>query len=145
MTKEPLCLMCTTDTETLIHMLFYCPHASCFWKASPLELNPSLIRGDNFQDLWQSILNILEAGAVEDELWSWLAIGLWQLWKIRNKKVFRDEETTIETTVEIFSERCLEWSKVMSIVRPLHGHLPAAGTLCSLSSAAIPDLPPAAT
>ncbi|KAK9119326.1 hypothetical protein Scep_017419 [Stephania cephalantha] len=79
--NKSLCPMCLDDQETLIHLLFLCTHVSRFWLASPLGLDTSRIQGNTFKDIWTYIVKVIEERAVDEGLWTWFTMGLWQLWK----------------------------------------------------------------
>ncbi|KAK9132484.1 hypothetical protein Scep_012012 [Stephania cephalantha] len=80
-----------------------------FWKGSPLGMDTSQLKGCAFWDLWLYIIKMLENSVVEEGIWTWFAMGLWQLWKRRYKFVFHCILTPLEDTLNLTSARCLEW------------------------------------
>ncbi|KAK9147821.1 hypothetical protein Scep_006578 [Stephania cephalantha] len=59
------------------------------------------------------IIMVFEDRVVDEGLWTWLVMGLWQLWKRRNKFVFQGILDSVEHTINVTAERCLEWQRLI--------------------------------
>ncbi|GLT26664.1 hypothetical protein SLA2020_017140 [Shorea laevis] len=85
--NEVLCPNCRTADETLMHLLFYCPHVEPIWFGSALGLDPRQLGVVNFVEWWRYINNFAKqihlCFMVEH-----CAIICWHVWKAGNEKYY---------------------------------------------------------
>jgi hypothetical protein len=97
---DNLCVMCNTGSEEDIeHLFFQCPFANQCWAAigftwdNSLPLMERLARPRQDHDL-----QFFTEAAL---------IGAWELWKIRNDKVFQRHDPTLSSWLANFKSQCI--------------------------------------
>ncbi|XP_057426132.1 uncharacterized protein LOC130719529 [Lotus japonicus] len=93
MDVDPLCPLCANDEETVFH-LFVSPVAQNIWFGSPLSL-----RVHGFISMEDFLADFFQA-ADDDALALWQD-GVYALWEMRNRVVFRDGEIHVPVAVVI--------------------------------------------
>jgi hypothetical protein len=94
------CVLCDSGApETIDHLFFTCPFAQACWASiqlnwdDSLQLPDRLIRGKETHQL----PFVMEAAA----------IAAWELWKLRNDKVFQRRDPTLVLWLANFKSQCL--------------------------------------
>ncbi|RXH71129.1 hypothetical protein DVH24_015751 [Malus domestica] len=85
-----VCPHCGDAEEREEHVFFHYQYARVFWFGSSIQLDSSLIPGDNFIEVWKWIANKYEEEQDQDKLMWWVVCGLWRLWKCRNRQFNND-------------------------------------------------------
>ncbi|GLU13484.1 hypothetical protein SLE2022_301180 [Rubroshorea leprosula] len=86
-TQEITCPNCHMADETLIHLLFYCPHVEPIWFGSTLGLNPRQLRVNCFSEWWRYINGTAKQMGIPSMV-EQCAIICWHIWKARNEQYF---------------------------------------------------------
>ncbi|GKV39936.1 hypothetical protein SLEP1_g47630 [Rubroshorea leprosula] len=73
--------------ETLMHLLFYCPHVEPIWFGSTLGLNPRQLRVNCFSEWWKYINGTAKQMGIPSMV-EHCAIICWHIWKARNEQYF---------------------------------------------------------
>jgi hypothetical protein len=80
--SDPLCPVCQSDSETVTHALWACPHARNVWALIPGRIQKLQVATVEFFLLTQNLTQSLNRQ--ELELW---AVTCWSIWNARNKFV----------------------------------------------------------
>lgn len=102
--------------ETQVHLFFKCEFASVFWFPSPLQLDVTMVAGEDFISIWQHVVKTLTSSKLGDEVRQWFVFGLWRLRKCRNLTVF--EDASIFCRLTLLSTMLLRKSVLCSLAGP---------------------------
>jgi len=94
------CVMCNTGSEEDIdHLFFHCPFASQCWAAIDFTWDTSLSLPERFARASQDhdLQFFTEASL----------IGAWELWKLRNDKVFQRHDPTLSRWLANLKNQCI--------------------------------------
>ncbi|KAL4332119.1 hypothetical protein GQ457_07G022500 [Hibiscus cannabinus] len=80
-------LRCGENSESLEHILFFCPFAQAVWKASRISYCPDRIGFPGFSSWWFKLCKLAFKGNFGDGL-NLLAYLCWHIWKARNAFTF---------------------------------------------------------
>ncbi|XP_021722108.1 uncharacterized protein LOC110689646 [Chenopodium quinoa] len=80
MNIDPICPMCGSENETILHMLALCPEAKRIWYLSPLRLEVEKYEGVGFGE-WCGSIRVLHK---DPHWWNILFAILWGIWLRRN-------------------------------------------------------------
>ena len=95
--QERFCPMCSSQAEeTVLHLLFACNFARRCWSI----LNIDWPNGNSIEDL---ILQYMRTTALPSFL-EICTIAMWELWKIRNRKVFDNEYASVRRWIHQFKD-----------------------------------------
>jgi len=101
--QDATCQVCNASEETPDHIIGGCAIAVSFWKR--LNLNSMVgIQHQNLPSVTPS------PGILVDEFPAFLALACWEIWKLRNAKVFRQENVS---AVQLLS-RCKSAAQLWS-------------------------------
>jgi hypothetical protein len=94
------CIMCNTgEQETIVHLFFECPFAISCW--AKLGIN-----WDTNQHLFDRLIETRSTQNVPC-LTEAILTAAWELWKVRNDKVFQRHEPTLQRWIANFKSQCL--------------------------------------
>jgi len=99
---NPCCEICQQEEETTQHILSACPLASQLWQS--LQMTPPLQNLANIQN-WVPPPSIPTDGSS-----TFIALCCWQLWKARNEKVFRNQNTSLSQLLQSCISLAAQWS-----------------------------------
>ncbi|KAL2902408.1 hypothetical protein RDABS01_027490 [Bienertia sinuspersici] len=93
LTDDLSCSLCGQQVETCIHTLRDCEHARNVWNTlCSIDRKQAFFREENLQQ-W-IIQNLDSDNPLNSELWSMtFSLTLWWIWKWRNQRIFRVEES----------------------------------------------------
>ncbi|CAN0836858.1 Putative ribonuclease H protein At1g65750 [Linum grandiflorum] len=100
LTNQVICSLCSTHTESCIHILRDCHFARLVWRL----VLPQVITSEELSSDWSIWLDT-HIRHREDEHSLIFGVAVWLLWRARNKRVF---EQAIETPTEV-AHRCDYW------------------------------------
>lgn len=85
---DTLCSVCSSDTESICHLLFHCPVAKEVWDRSNIKLpHGGFSRSSVFLNVYHLLfVNGQKGMELQNNSWVWV---LWQIWKGRNELVFQ--------------------------------------------------------
>ncbi|GLT81502.1 hypothetical protein SLA2020_528840 [Shorea laevis] len=89
--QQALCPFCHLADESLMHLPFYCPHVEPIWFGSALGLDPRQLAVGRFVEWWRYIKNVAKHMCFPSSV-DHCAIICWQVWKVRNEKIFEHAE-----------------------------------------------------
>jgi hypothetical protein len=95
-----VCIMCTTgEQETIEHLFFDCPFAQSCWARI----------GVNWDSTIQLLDRLTQARTSHTIpcFTETVFIAAWELWKVRNDKVFQRHDPTLSRWLENFKSQCL--------------------------------------
>ncbi|CAL9013929.1 unnamed protein product [Prunus brigantina] len=121
---DTTCTLCGREGESQVHLFFTCEFARLFWFASPLQLDPSLVVGEDFIRCWANLLSKYEQVEHYSEILQACAFGLWRIWKTRNGMVFEGQVTDPRDAVECFKNQVQEFRIARMCVKPFINELP---------------------
>ncbi|CAN1767723.1 Putative ribonuclease H protein At1g65750 [Linum perenne] len=113
---DELCQICCRETESSRHCLFTCPHAREVWQNLLPTISPPLVDTDFAQWIFP---RFALAGIQEIRK---LAAILWNIWKARNEKVFRETNPTLFSKSLKVSRDLEIWKDCTTNIR--HDHSP---------------------
>jgi hypothetical protein len=97
---SPICVMCSSgEQETTEHLFFDCPFAQECWSMIDVTWDISLPLMDRFTQARSSHAIPFFTEAV--------LIAAWELWKLRNDKVFQRRDPTLAIWLSNFKSQCL--------------------------------------
>ncbi|KAG6700691.1 hypothetical protein I3842_08G125100 [Carya illinoinensis] len=82
--EDPACPICLQSAETTEHILWECPSARDVWALSNRKLQKASSHSPHFVEMFEHLVDSL---GTEEMLT--FAITSWNIWKIRNKVVFK--------------------------------------------------------
>lgn len=85
---DPMCEVCGNEMESLERVFFLCSKAQECWKHSPIQWDGLIQLQSNFVPWWNEIAKAGKRKEREGHMELTVNI-LWQVWKARNKVVFR--------------------------------------------------------
>ncbi|CAN0900153.1 Putative ribonuclease H protein At1g65750 [Linum grandiflorum] len=100
LTNQVFCSLCLNHTESCIHILRDCQFARQVWN----KVLPQVITGAELSKDWSTWLDT-HIRHREDTHSLMFGVGVWLLWRARNKRLF---EQTTETYMEV-AHRCDYW------------------------------------
>ncbi|XP_042942596.1 uncharacterized protein LOC122276753 [Carya illinoinensis] len=83
--ESPKCLVCLSEDETMIHILWNCPFAIDVWRQGPSGLHKSSIRPRKFSDLVEALISTCDQETME-----LFAIITRSIWGRRNQFIFEN-------------------------------------------------------
>jgi hypothetical protein len=99
---SPACSVCGAAQETPDHLFFQCPFAVQFWSGLGFQ---------SVQNLQTSNLHCIPKlpSFPEDQYSAFISMCCWQLWKRRNRVVFRDEHQSIRNLLLSCKSEAIQW------------------------------------
>ncbi|XP_057441354.1 uncharacterized protein LOC130733241 [Lotus japonicus] len=99
--RDEECPVCGFEKENLQHIFFDCAWVRPVWFGGALHLHYRERAGENFA-VWleESIANFPKEPDLHISLVSYLGFSLWEIWKMRNNKTFRNIRTDPETCIK---------------------------------------------
>jgi hypothetical protein len=99
---SPACSVCGAAQETPDHLFFQCPFAVQFWSGLGFQ---------SVQNLQTSNLHCIRKlpSFPEDQYSAFISMCCWQLWKRRNRVVFRDEHQSIRNLLLSCKSEAIQW------------------------------------
>ncbi|CAL1376997.1 unnamed protein product [Linum trigynum] len=92
---NPTCPICDAPSESVIHCLFFCHHATSTWALSGLM--PSLLAHDSSFEYWLFTLpDTLSTTHIRK-----VVCYLWNIWFARNEFIFNDKAITPASTLTV--------------------------------------------
>lgn len=82
------CPLCSTQEETIDHLMFGCVFSRKIWSALLRGLSEQTLPSSLY-DLWQVWRNSLRNRYMISPVDSLIAVGCWCIWKERNRRVFQ--------------------------------------------------------
>ncbi|KAL6289403.1 hypothetical protein ACE6H2_006913 [Prunus campanulata] len=121
---DTTCALCGQETETQVHLFFKCEFARVLWFASPLQLDPCQILGEDFSGCWEHLLKKYEQEEHCRDILQVCAFGLWRIWKTRNGAVFEGMRIDPLDAVECYQNQVQEFRTAQMRIKPLINSLP---------------------
>ncbi|GMJ12482.1 hypothetical protein like AT2G02650 [Hibiscus trionum] len=87
--NDDLCPRCCEESESLEHILFFCPFGQAIWRASDFSYSPSSIGFPGMFKWWQKLPSLNKNGNLSEGLYL-ISFLCWTFWKSRNRLVFSD-------------------------------------------------------
>lgn len=85
----PVCLVCNTKSETIVHALRDCPKAKCFWNSLLPPMSPNLFNGVPLVEWLKINCRSSRISVISDMEWGTIfPMVVWVLWLHRNIIVF---------------------------------------------------------
>ncbi|XP_018466282.1 uncharacterized protein LOC108837757 [Raphanus sativus] len=105
---SPLCRRCN-GTESITHLLFYCPYASQVWALAPLS--SPIDTGDITSTLegWERVRKLQSLPPVGLETGTLAASIVWNIWIARNHLLFQNRDFSPEETILKAITDAREW------------------------------------
>ncbi|XP_027157854.1 uncharacterized protein LOC113759475 [Coffea eugenioides] len=103
-----MCVCCGEDTETIVHMLFFCPTAKVVWKLAPVKWDGIAEMQGNFGNWWDAVMQSAKETNGLNRIQLTVNI-LWQVWKARNKMTFQAERGNAKLIVDKAQSEWLEY------------------------------------
>ncbi|XP_027178118.1 uncharacterized protein LOC113777281 [Coffea eugenioides] len=102
---EPICTGCGEGEETVEHLLFHCKNAEQVWNISPVQWEGVADQRGCFRRWWSALLGArARQGGLEHICLT--ANILWQLWKARNERVFKEKN---KLPLQVIQKAMQEW------------------------------------
>lgn len=104
--NEYFCPLCTRNLETSMHIVWQCPVAKQIWRRASLwlgcwALNPQAWPEVNSSlGFWEAISSSTTADNAKGAK-SLMIMITWEIWLERNKHIFRDEISSVNTTMHL--------------------------------------------
>ncbi|OVA00064.1 Reverse transcriptase zinc-binding domain [Macleaya cordata] len=93
------CFMCRKELESVSHLLLYCDFSYALWSYFWGELNVAVIIPGSLQALFEGWSH-LWTNTKGKEVWILLPAAItWSLWVERNKRVFEDQEVSLDRMI----------------------------------------------
>ncbi|XP_025679202.1 uncharacterized protein [Arachis hypogaea] len=101
MAQDPLCQICLNGMETVEHALLRCDWARATWFRAECQWTPTPETVNSIESwMVKCIRRIREGGGDDqDKRISKLGFLLWEIWKIRNNKLFQQQEVNPSWTI----------------------------------------------
>ncbi|GLT61404.1 hypothetical protein SLA2020_341140 [Shorea laevis] len=112
--QEALCPICHSSDETLMHLLFFCPHVEPIWFGSALGLNPRQLGANCFVEWWKYIKSYAKQMNCPSLVVNGTII-CWHVWKARNEKCFEHAEISPQQVLARISCTIQECSSLNSM------------------------------
>lgn len=106
--RNPVCECCGEAEETVEHMIFFCSNTQMVWKLAPINWDGLNDFRCNFPRWWERILQAKSRKEGEEHI-TLTANIIWQIWKARNQKVFKKDETDAREVVQKAHHEWLEF------------------------------------
>ena len=87
------CLTCNSATESILHMLRYCPQVRAFWDSFPPPIHSNLFYGVNLSDWLKINCTSHKAAGIGISSGIIFPFGVWSLWLRWNRVIFRNHTT----------------------------------------------------
>ncbi|KAL4319986.1 hypothetical protein GQ457_18G004470 [Hibiscus cannabinus] len=110
------CPRCGEDSESLEHILFFCPFAQAVWKASDFSYCPERIGFPGFCQWWSKLCLLASKGEFGDGI-SFISFICWHLWKARNAFVFTGVDSDPSLSWLLAHDAFMEFYKI-NILEP---------------------------
>lgn len=89
------CPLCGEELESVVHLLFQCPHARAAWFHSVLGIKTDFIPGDQLHHLLMNLWSGLEEHHI-----SYTMLLLWHIWKCRCSTLYAGQKSDPVNTVK---------------------------------------------
>lgn len=76
---ENTCPFCVREEETQVHLFFRCPFASVFWFGSLLQLDMTMVEGEDFMECWKWLSRKYGEEKKAMDLMRWVVCSLWRI------------------------------------------------------------------
>ncbi|KAF5475754.1 hypothetical protein F2P56_007529 [Juglans regia] len=108
----PLCTICGSSEESVLHILWSCPSAADVWAESNSPVKKWANEGVDFMSLWIKMINELKKEEIE-----WMAVVMRRIWLRRNRFIFENKFYSPKQVI-LMARECLEDYKIahMSII-----------------------------
>ncbi|KAL4291122.1 hypothetical protein GQ457_14G012230 [Hibiscus cannabinus] len=93
------CLRCGDNTESIEHIIFFCPFSQAIWRASTFHYSPALMGFGSFASWWQEMGSLFKENDSFSSQ-SLLAWTVWGIWKARNAWIF---ERSCDSPVHVWN------------------------------------------
>ena len=109
------CPLCVRNLETAMHLFFECPYAKLMWMTiatwrNCAALNPrGWLHCHSVEHVWDKITTDTSPTHREG-MRSLLILGCWELWKERNRRVFRDKPSNLRYLLNLVQEEAKAWA-----------------------------------
>ncbi|XP_059668835.1 uncharacterized protein LOC132313917 [Cornus florida] len=105
---SPLCPCCGLQEESVVHLIFSCPHYFQVWKLSPLRFDFSALSFSSFQVGWRFLVHKAMVSSDFANVLSLISFCVWGIWKAQNRLVFEGvlwrPEVVVQKAVASFWE-----------------------------------------
>lgn len=84
--KDPLCPICNSEEETILHIFWQCPAANDSWAEDRSPVKKYTMIEEDFFALWGKIIKIFDILEME-----WIVVTIKKIWRRRNEYVFESK------------------------------------------------------
>lgn len=88
MRVEGGCGICGREEETANHLFFECEFSKVFWFGLPVQLNPTVFKGNDFLERWMNVCLKFKEVDAQDAILQEIVFGFWRIWKCRIDMVY---------------------------------------------------------
>lgn len=95
---NPMCKICNSNSETICHVLFYCPTAKLMLQIAHI-LAPINGFTASLEENMVYVLDLMERQNIREEIRFAIPWILWSIWKNRNAILYLDIQEVLETVI----------------------------------------------
>ena len=118
---NPNCKICNQEVDTCCHLFFKCPVAKATWHSTCWGLHVDKIQIASCEDIINLVLNPPQASCPTEYSWMIslnMVIVLDEIWQLRNRILYQDEQVDILRTIRQVNYRYNELSRFFSTENP---------------------------
>ncbi|XVF36257.1 hypothetical protein REPUB_Repub19eG0042400 [Reevesia pubescens] len=114
-----LCKRCELQSESIEHILFFCPFAEAVWGISSFSYRPRKEGFPGFVRWWNEAVETIPVfGSFSAK--ELIACLCWQLWKARNTFVF---DSVPGRPLQVWNSALKDYSDLKAVIQPHHGRV----------------------
>nr|XP_027102916.1 uncharacterized protein LOC113724190 [Coffea arabica] len=110
--RDPVCKGCGEEPEIIEHTLLQCPIAKAIWKIAPITWEGADDQIGNFHRLWSRITEAKNRQDGRNHM-GLTANILWQIWKDRNKREFKNQAGY--NPCSVIQKAHMEWLEIVEL------------------------------
>ncbi|KAL0729491.1 hypothetical protein Bca4012_025584 [Brassica carinata] len=113
MQLDSTCKLCSSGSESIVHLLFQCPVAVDVWQRMGLPLSPNH-NSMQLGELLSSHLKLISDASISLQQRQAIPWILWTLWKNRNSILYADTQVSLDLQLQQACEEARVWNELIS-------------------------------